>query len=125
MAYKDEEVSDSPPEEPGDLEESVLLAPEMDRVFETLSARHRRLVLLLVKHGAVDTISDVLAREELNGRSDDLLLVHSHLPKLDDSGYIEWNGPTDDLSKGPNFDEIEPILDLIEAHAYELPPELP
>ncbi|WP_449405170.1 hypothetical protein [Haloarcula amylovorans] len=42
-----------------------------------------------------------------------------------EAGYIEWHRETGEVSKGPRYDEIEPLLDLIENHVDELPPNWP
>jgi len=52
-------------------------------------------------------------------------LVHNHLPRLEKAGYIEWDQDTGTISEGPNYDEIKPLLDLMENHADELPPDWP
>lgn len=98
--------------------ESVLLRPELDRVFEQLSHRDRRSVLLLLKRDRIETVEEALAREE---RRSEIELTHVHLPKLAESGYIEWDRDRGALSKGPRFDEIEPLLELAESRADELP----
>jgi hypothetical protein len=43
-------------------------------------------------------------------------LVHRYLPKLADTGYITWDRTTNEISKGPNWDEIAPLLELIHNH---------
>jgi hypothetical protein len=48
-------------------------------------------------------------------------LVHTHLPKLDDMGFITWNRETNQISKGPRWEEIAPLLELVYAHQDELP----
>lgn len=78
---------------------SVLERPGVDRVLDALSARHRRLILLE--------------------------LEHNHLPRLTEAGYVEWDRETGELSRGQNFEEIAPILTLLEDHADELPSDWP
>jgi len=104
---------------------NILDRPGVDRIFDNLADRRRRLILLLLKHGRVDTKADILFRGERGIDEADIAIDHHHLPKLEDAGYIEWNRDTDEISKGPRFDEIEPILELIETHADELPPGWP
>ena len=60
---------------------------------------------------AADKEPDVLQSE----------LVHTHLPALEDNGYISWNRETNEISKGPNWDEIGPLIELMHAHQDELP----
>ena len=44
-----------------------------------------------------------------------------HLPKLEDMGYISWDRNTNEISKGPAWDDIAPLLKLIYDHQDELP----
>jgi hypothetical protein len=46
---------------------------------------------------------------------------HVHLPKLDEMGYIDWDPEADTVAKGPNFEEIRPLLTLMREHEDELP----
>ncbi len=46
-------------------------------------------------------------------------MFHVHLPKLEDYGYIEWNKETDQIIKGPQFDEIRPLLECIASNDAE------
>ncbi|WP_254544885.1 transcriptional regulator [Halomarina pelagica] len=50
-----------------------------------------------------------------------MLLNAVHLPKLADYGFIEWDRNTHEVMKGPKFDEIRPLLELLEAHEDKLP----
>ena len=54
----------------------------------------------------------------------DIEIFHSHLPKLEHYGYITWDRSSGNISKGPNWDEIEPLIDLLKTHNEgELPVE--
>lgn len=48
-------------------------------------------------------------------------LYHTHLPRLAESGFIDWNSETGTIIRGPRFGEIEPLLTLIHNHHDELP----
>jgi hypothetical protein len=98
--------------------ESILLHPKIDRIFEILCSRCRRIVLLLLHNGTVETKSDVMSQAQ--GEIDEVTLVHTHLPKLAEAGYVDWNRATGELSKGSCFDEIEVWLDLIKTHGEGL-----
>jgi hypothetical protein len=100
----------------------VLTAPGMGRRLDTLSNQRRRLVLFTLERGYTTNESDLVFRGP--GDEDDVEeeLLHHHLPKLVEAGYIEWDRETGEISKGPRYDEIEPLLALIEDHADELPP---
>ncbi|WP_415379679.1 ArsR family transcriptional regulator [Halosimplex sp. TS25] len=48
-------------------------------------------------------------------------MKHVHLPKLAEYGFIDWDEDAHEVAKGPNFDEIRPLLELLDDHADELP----
>lgn len=39
---------------------------------------------------------------------------HVHFPKLEDSGFIEWDREQDRITREPRFEELHPFLDLLE-----------
>ena len=97
----------------------------LDRLFEVLSHPYRRRILLL--------LSEVNPREEdefspadVATEDDDVDLLrtelfHSHLPKLEERGYIDWDRDTQTIRRGDRFDEIEPLIKLMHDHQDELP----
>ena len=106
------------------LPADILSSDGMDRVMDILANRHRRLMVLSLKRGGVETETDLMFRS--SGREEaEMALRHTHLQKLEEAGYVEWNRETGEVSKGSRFDEIEPILELIENHSDELPPGWP
>lgn len=104
---------------------SVLLDPELDRVFESLSHRQRRLILLLLREGDVQNLNDLLVCGKQRATEMKLESVHTHLPQLEDAGYIEWDYDTGEIAEGPRFEEVEPVCDLFETHADDLPADWP
>lgn len=98
----------------------------LDRVLGVLASKYRRrLLVALLEHNPQDDDDpqipdDVgIADEEL-----DTLMIqmnHVHLPKLEEAGLIEWDRDTDSIRKGPDFDQIRPLLELMRNHADELP----
>lgn len=99
--------------------------PRADDLFESLSNSYRRqLLVALLDHNPQDDDD----RDPLNLVSDDIEpevleihLFHNHLPKLEEMGFITWDRETNEISKGPDWVEIEPLLSLIEDHQEELP----
>ena len=94
--------------------------------LEALSNSYRReLLLALLEHNPqddhdrdpLDIIDPPLEPEVLETE-----LFHRHLPKLEEMGFIEWNRDTGEISKGPDWDDIEPVLRLLRDHRDELPP---
>ncbi len=97
----------------------------VDGVFEALSDPYRRqLLVALLKNNPQDDDN----RDPLNATSDEnepevlqTELLHNHLPKLEEMGYISWDRGTNKIIKGPDWDGIEPLLTLIHTHQDELP----
>ena len=104
--------------------------PPTDRVFEALANLYRRQLLLAMfeENPQDDDDLDPLNLLKPGVPTDDLdttqlNLEHVHLPKLADMGYIEWDRESGELSKGPNWEEIAPLLQLMYDHGDELPDE--
>ena len=95
-----------------------------DNAFEALANEHRRTLLLDLlernpqpanvepspEEGPQATKAEHRLQTEMN---------HTHLPKLVDYGFIEWDENTNDIIKGPQFGEIRPLLECIESSGME------
>ncbi|GAB3667462.1 DUF7344 domain-containing protein [Halopiger thermotolerans] len=97
-----------------------------DEVFDALTAvQRRRLLFALLDHNPQQV-------EELSGvpwsipesEADMMAKHHLHLPKLDADGFIDWDRDEQVVTKGPRFEEIEPLLEYLDSHREELPIEL-
>jgi hypothetical protein len=51
--------------------------------------------------------------------------THAHLPKLDDTGFVEWDWEGGEVRRGPEFENITPLLKLLTDHADKLVYEWP
>ncbi|WP_283402501.1 hypothetical protein [Halorubrum sp. DM2] len=113
----------------GDRGESTPLKKDTSQwgaIFDALSNpyRHQPLVALLRHNPQDDEDPDPL---DLVGEADENVeqlqmgMYHSHLPKLADLGFIEWDPDENEIRKGPRWDDIAPLLRLIEDHQDELP----
>lgn len=99
----------------------------MTSVVEQLDALshqpQRRMLLRLHHHNPADDVPDGL--EDLDVEDGDLETLldfqHYHLPQLEAKGFVEYDREEHKVTKGPNFEEIEPILELIDEHRDELP----
>lgn len=96
--------------------ESALLSRELDRALEMLCAPERRFVLLYLLDGAVTNESDLILIGE-GTREVQTELRHIHLPKLAQSGFVEWDRSTGDIAPGPRFERIEPLLQMLARYA--------
>lgn len=96
---------------------------EWRTIFDALKNDYRRRVLvsLLEREDAeVRVPEDVhVGQRELTVLQAEL--VHTHLPKLEAAGYIEWDQEQQTVARGPTFDAIEPVLALLHDHRDELP----
>lgn len=103
---------------------NVLLLPGVDRTFDALRARRRRLILLGLLTD--DIRSEACFDSRCSNREGvDTELHHRHLPMLAELGYVEWDPDSGTIERGSRFDEIEPLLRLLIDHADELPPGWP
>jgi hypothetical protein len=78
-----------------------------------LSAPERRAVLFALRDADPD--DDILARVDDGTAGSDhrTKMRHGHLPKLADCGLIDWDRTADTVRRGPAFEEIEPLLDVL------------
>lgn len=101
---------------------------ELSEVLDVLSHPHRREILTRL-HALNPRDGDEFELEELTGKDelDDgtVNLVHVHLPKSADAGFINWDQERHVVTRGPRFQEIEPVIDLMLAHQDELPANWP
>jgi hypothetical protein len=95
-----------------------------DEIIEALAdIQRRKLLLRLIEHNPQDDTPVVIADSQSDADAVEQLVEmhHVHLPKLVDYGFIEWNTETHEVMKGSKFDEIRPLLELLDNHEDELP----
>lgn len=96
-----------------------------DRLYEVLAdERRRQLLFELMEEDpqtdspiTLDTPPDTLIADE----GDKIEYEHVHLPKLDNYGFIEWTPSMSCVEKGPQFDEVSPLLELLAEQHEKLP----
>lgn len=99
---------------------------QWEKMLTALVGRHRRQILVvLLEHdsqngGGIDPFTAVTHPE---GEAEPLQqkMVHNHLPKLEALEYIEWDREAGTVKRGAKWDEIAPLLTLIEDNRDELP----
>ncbi|WP_222918820.1 hypothetical protein [Natrinema sp. SYSU A 869] len=98
---------------------------ETDTVFTILSnTTHRSLLWYLsaVERATVRELAGHLAPSNDDGSDSRLeshqsalvALTHDHLPRLAAYGVVDYDRSADDVTIGPNFDEVKPFLTQFE-----------
>ena len=101
-------------------------AVSLDTTFDILANEYRRRVLVaMLEHNPQDG-DDPQIPADITIENEDLETLrmhmrHKHLPKLEDAELIEWDRDTNTIRTGPRFDDIRPLLELMQNHADELP----
>lgn len=94
-----------------------------DMVDALADVQRRKLMTALLEHNPQNDSPVVITDSEKD--ADELgrlvSMNHVHLPKLVDYGFITWNEDTHEVEKGPDFDEIRPLIELLDDHKDELP----
>ncbi len=104
--------------------EKISKSVSFDDMIDILAAvQRRKLLVALLDHNPQDDSPVVIAGSESDAEAMDRLVKmrHVHLPKLVDCELIEWDEDSHEVSKGPKFDEIKPLLELLANHENELP----
>jgi hypothetical protein len=95
---------------------------ELDTAFELLADSYRRRLLLGLLTADQETevsVRDIVEQETLEALR--TRMRHSHLPKLEAAGVIRWDREANAVTRGPNFEQLRPLLQLMDRHAAELP----
>lgn len=96
-----------------------------DEMVDALAdVRRRKFLFALLEHNPIDD-SGVFIADTTSG-SDGLkhhqILMHQvHLPKLASYGLVTWTKEDHEVTKGPAFAEIRPLLELLRDHEDQLP----
>lgn len=85
--------------------------------------QRRRLLLELLNDTPREDQTVVL--DDLYSNADDrsrrLSLRHAHLPKLEKMGFIDTDQQPQVVTTGPHFDEIRPLLELLDDNRDKIP----
>ncbi|WP_276260591.1 ArsR family transcriptional regulator [Haloglomus litoreum] len=103
--------------------------PERERWGEMPEAlpdpyRRQLLVALLQHNPQEDDDPDplnVVADPDEDRQLLQTAMTHKHLPKPEEIGFIEWDRDKNRIRIGPRWDDIAPLLRLIQDHQNELP----
>ena len=85
----------------------------------------RRRLLLALLNAEETALPIELDQLEYETADRDVLVSfhHSHLPKLEDLGFVDANPDQHSVTTGPRFEEIKPLLELLDTHRDRLPPD--
>lgn len=96
----------------GAIEGRAVSSEAIDSMMDALRSRPRRVVLMTLIERPTEVSIAALERD-LTRENARISLFHSHLPKLADTGYIEWDEDAETVSRGPRFSEVEPLVQLL------------
>ena len=100
----------------------------LDEVFELLSKSPRRRILTSLLNANPSDETEIVPSSVIRNerrKDDSTRLRHIHLPKLEEADFIAWNPDSETVTRGPRFDEVAPLLELLVANREELPAEWP
>lgn len=104
-----------------------------DDAFDAMADEERRALLGRLRNGGplrVSTLTDT-SRElaaandafldqylsgtlDIHGIDEERIRTHCvHLPKLVEYDFVNWDRSTNFVTRGPRFDEVEPLLELV------------
>lgn len=93
--------------------------------FNALENPYRRQLLIGLLNHTSDKNTSVEPLSLLTGDVDvetaEVAIRHVHLPKLDKLGFIDWNRQTSEICRGPEWNKIGPVVEMIHTHRDELP----
>jgi len=107
------------------IEQTNRTTDTLDELFDALSHPYRRRILTRLRKRNPREEADFSAAELADDADEiDRLVLeihHQHLPKLAEAGFLDWDREEDVITRGPRFDEIAPLIDLMVDHRDELP----
>ncbi|WP_455429697.1 DUF7344 domain-containing protein [Natrinema altunense] len=96
-----------------------------DNFFRSVvNVQRRRLLVHMLSHNPEDEsklYTDDIETSEMEAARLLTEMKHTHLPLLEDYGFIDWDRDTHEVTKGPEFDEIRPLLEMMINNKDELP----
>jgi len=102
---------------------SMEAVTSFDTQLDTLRHVDRRRLLLALLNAEEAALPLDLDQLEYETADKDVLVSfhHNHLQKLEDLGFVDANLDRYSVTKGPRFEEIEPLLELLDTHRDRLP----
>ncbi len=98
-----------------------------DSHLDALGHVDRRRLLLALLHASTEGDLPVEVEQPSQTTAEtvpSLSMHHVHLPKLDDLGFVDANLDRNSVTPGPHFNEIRPLLELLDGNRERLPDDL-
>lgn len=93
-----------------------------DAMVDALGTVERRRVLVKLFEAPDSSVHGITDPETKTGfECDSTLMQHVHLPKLEQHDFIDWGRDEHVVRAGDQFDEIEPLLELLCENEDRLP----
>lgn len=108
---------------PFDALEELAGVPFDDAVDVLAHVQRRKLLFALLARSPRDVTPSVAddAADEAVAPERLVEMTEVHLPKLVDYGFVDWDREINEVRRGPNFEEVRPLLELTAEHEDELP----
>ena len=106
------------------MNESVEARPRLDDQLEAIAHVHRRQVLLELLDENPLPAGPAVFDGGVSPNDRQMLgaaMHHVHLPKLEERGFVQWDRDENRLTKGSAFEDIKPLLEVLDGHRHELP----
>ena len=96
-----------------------------DTHLDALGHVDRRRLLLALLNAEEAALPIELDQPEYETADRDVLVSfhHSHLPKLEDLGFVDADPDQHSVTRGPRFEEIKPLLEHLDTHRDRLSPD--
>lgn len=104
------------------MNRAVKQTESFDEVLAVLAnVQRRKLLVALLEHNPQNDSPVKVVGDDTEAVERLVAMNHVHLPKLEEHGFVRWDQSSHEVVKGPNFEEIRPLLELLVAHEDELP----
>ena len=106
------------------MDESVEVQPRLDGQLEVITHVHRRRILLELLDENPQPAEPAVFDGGVSPNDHQTLrtaLHHVHLPKLEEQGFVQWDRDENQLTRGSAFEDIKPLLEVLDDHRHELP----
>lgn len=113
----------------GNNGDDLSVAERWDRLFQVLSSDPRRTLLLRLRDEDPTTwvtLPDAAISPHYDGTREQMrvALNHTHLPFLEQAGYVQWHRSPLEARRGPRYDEVETVIRELVSSSVALPRQL-